>query len=71
MTPYAVNEGRVRGFRVRAAVCWFVFYVPDYLGHPDNYVEANPLSTPPHIVPEWYFLPTTPSCARSPTSCVA
>jgi ubiquinol-cytochrome c reductase cytochrome b subunit len=36
---------------------WFVFYVPDYLGHPDNYVEANPLSTPPHIVPEWYFLP--------------
>ena len=36
---------------------WFVFYLPDYLGHPDNYVEANPLSTPPHIVPEWYFLP--------------
>jgi ubiquinol-cytochrome c reductase cytochrome b subunit len=36
---------------------WFVFFAPDYLGHPDNYVEANPLSTPPHIVPEWYFLP--------------
>ena len=36
---------------------WFVFYVPDYLGHADNYIEANPLSTPPHIVPEWYFLP--------------
>ena len=28
-----------------------------YLGHPDNYIEANPLVTPAHIVPEWYFLP--------------
>ncbi len=37
--------------------CVFVFYAPDYLGHPDNYKEANPLVTPPHIVPEWYFLP--------------
>ncbi|MBT8458924.1 MAG: cytochrome b, partial [Boseongicola sp.] len=27
------------------------------LGHPDNYIEANPLATPAHIVPEWYFLP--------------
>jgi ubiquinol-cytochrome c reductase cytochrome b subunit len=36
---------------------WFVFYQPDYLGHPDNYIEANPLKTPSHIVPEWYFLP--------------
>ena len=35
----------------------FVFYAPNYLGHPDNYIEANPLATPPHIVPEWYFLP--------------
>jgi ubiquinol-cytochrome c reductase cytochrome b/c1 subunit len=35
----------------------FVFYAPDYLGHPDNYIPANPLVTPPHIVPEWYFLP--------------
>jgi ubiquinol-cytochrome c reductase cytochrome b subunit len=30
----------------------FVFYMPDFLGHPDNYVEANPLVTPTHIVPE-------------------
>jgi len=36
---------------------WFAFYVPNYMGHPDNYIEANPLVTPPHIVPEWYFLP--------------
>ncbi len=35
----------------------FVFFAPDMLGHPDNYIEANPLVTPPHIVPEWYFLP--------------
>ena len=35
----------------------FVFYAPNFLGHPDNYIEANPLVTPPHIVPEWYFLP--------------
>ena len=34
-----------------------VFYFPNYMGHPDNYIEANPLSTPAHIVPEWYFLP--------------
>ena len=35
----------------------FVFYLPDYLGHPDNYIPADPMVTPPHIVPEWYFLP--------------
>ena len=35
----------------------FVFYAPNFLGHPDNYIEANPLVTPQHIVPEWYFLP--------------
>ncbi len=35
----------------------FVFWAPNFLGHPDNYIEANPMVTPPHIVPEWYFLP--------------
>ena len=35
----------------------FVFYAPNYMGHPDNYIPANPLATPPHIVPEWYLLP--------------
>ena len=34
-----------------------IFFSPNMLGHPDNYIEANPLSTPAHIVPEWYFLP--------------
>ena len=36
---------------------FFVFYAPNLLGHPDNYIEANPLVTPTHIVPEWYLLP--------------
>ncbi|MCP4330928.1 MAG: cytochrome b [Alphaproteobacteria bacterium] len=36
---------------------YFVFFAPDFFGEPDNYIEANPLLTPPHIVPEWYFLP--------------
>jgi ubiquinol-cytochrome c reductase cytochrome b subunit len=44
------------------AVILVVFFgivgmMPNYLGHPDNYIEANPLATPAHIVPEWYFLP--------------
>ncbi|MBV7265737.1 cytochrome b [Erythrobacter ani] len=36
---------------------FMVFFLPNMLGHPDNYIEANPLSTPALIVPEWYFLP--------------
>jgi quinol-cytochrome oxidoreductase complex cytochrome b subunit len=36
---------------------YFLFYDPNVLGHPDNYIPANPLVTPNHIVPEWYFLP--------------
>jgi len=36
---------------------FFVFYAPNLLGHPDNYIEANPMVTPNHIVPEWYLLP--------------
>ena len=38
-------------------LAWVTFYVPNYLSHPDNYIAANPLVTPAHIVPEWYFLP--------------
>jgi ubiquinol-cytochrome c reductase cytochrome b subunit len=34
-----------------------LFYAPNSLGHPDNYIPANPLSTPAHIVPEWYYWP--------------
>ena len=56
-TPYATVKdafGMVVFFIVFA---WFVFYIPNYLGHPDNYIEANALKTPAHIVPEWYYLP--------------
>ncbi len=35
----------------------FVFYYPNVLNHPDNYIPADPLQTPAHVVPEWYFLP--------------
>jgi ubiquinol-cytochrome c reductase cytochrome b subunit len=37
--------------------CYLVFFAPNSLGHPDNYIPANPMVTPAHIVPEWYFLP--------------
>lgn len=37
---------------------FFVYYSPNSLGHPDNYIEGNPMVTPEHIVPEWYFLPS-------------
>jgi quinol-cytochrome oxidoreductase complex cytochrome b subunit len=36
---------------------YLIFFEPNILGHPDNYIRANPLVTPAHIVPEWYFLP--------------
>jgi ubiquinol-cytochrome c reductase cytochrome b subunit len=37
--------------------CAVLFFAPNALGHPDNYIPANPMSTPAHIVPEWYFWP--------------
>src|SRR5215469_5301536 len=36
---------------------FFIFYAPNFLGNPDNYIPANPMQTPAHIVPEWYLLP--------------
>ncbi|MEM9706287.1 MAG: cytochrome b N-terminal domain-containing protein [Pseudomonadota bacterium] len=53
---YTVKDGfAIAVFLVLFAA--FVFFQPNALGHPDNYIKANPLSTPAHIVPEWYFLP--------------
>lgn len=52
-------------FYVKDLVAWvvfaiffsvFIYFYPNVLGHPDNYIPANPMSTPAHIVPEWYFL---------------
>jgi ubiquinol-cytochrome c reductase cytochrome b subunit len=48
------------GFGLGVFLICFVavtFFAPNMLGHPDNYIPANPLSTPAHIVPEWYFWP--------------
>jgi len=39
------------------ALSFFVFYAPNLMGHPDNYIMANPMQTPASIVPEWYLLP--------------
>lgn len=53
---YTAKDGVGLGFFL-IAYCLLVFFMPNYLGHADNYIEANPLSTPAHIVPEWYFWP--------------
>ena len=57
MFPHAIAKDAVGLFAFLLIFAWFAFVMPDYLGHADNYIEANPLVTPPHIVPEWYFLP--------------
>ena len=56
-TPYATMKDAFGIGAFLVLYAWLTFFVPNYLGHPDNYIEANPLVTPPHIVPEWYFLP--------------
>ena len=56
-TPYATMKDLFAVVLFFIAFAYFVFYLPDYLGHPDNYIRANELKTPAHIVPEWYFLP--------------
>jgi ubiquinol-cytochrome c reductase cytochrome b/c1 subunit len=56
-TPYYTIKDMF-GFGVFLLVyLGFVFFAPNFFGEPDNYIKANPLVTPPHIVPEWYFLP--------------
>jgi ubiquinol-cytochrome c reductase cytochrome b subunit len=56
-TPYATIKDGFAMVVFLAVLSYFVFYLPNYLGHPDNYTAADPLKTPAHIVPEWYFLP--------------
>lgn len=56
-TPYATMKDALAIVLFMIVFAWFVFYLPDFMGHPDNYIEADPLKTPAHIVPEWYFLP--------------
>jgi ubiquinol-cytochrome c reductase cytochrome b subunit len=56
-TPFATIKDALAIVLFMLLFGWFVFYLPDYLGHADNYIKADPLKTPAHIVPEWYFLP--------------
>ncbi|MFN4271596.1 MAG: cytochrome b [Aliihoeflea sp.] len=56
-TPYATIKDGFAMVVFFFVFLYFVFYIPNYLGHADNYIPADPLVTPAHIVPEWYFLP--------------
>jgi ubiquinol-cytochrome c reductase cytochrome b/c1 subunit len=56
-TPYATIKDGFFLVVFCILFAWFVFYIPNFLGHPDNYIPANPAVTPTHIVPEWYYLP--------------
>ena len=55
--PYIVIKDGFALLMFMIVFAFFVFYTPNILGHADNYIEANPLVTPAHIVPEWYLLP--------------
>jgi quinol-cytochrome oxidoreductase complex cytochrome b subunit len=55
--PYFYVKDLFAFFMLIIVFALFVAFYPNFLGHSDNYIPANPLSTPAHIVPEWYFLP--------------
>nr|YP_009370743.1 apocytochrome b [Eukaryota sp. BB2]AQL10469.1 apocytochrome b [Eukaryota sp. BB2] len=55
--PYSYVKDLLGTFLFFMIFFTFVFFFPEALGHSDNYIEANPIVTPNHIVPEWYFLP--------------
>ena len=55
--PYFYVKDLLAFFGLITVFAGFVFYFPNAMGHPDNYIPANPMVTPAHIVPEWYFLP--------------
>ena len=55
--PYIVVKDLFALLIFLIVFAFFVFYSPNILGHADNYIEANPMVTPAHIVPEWYLLP--------------
>ncbi|GAX72540.1 cytochrome b (mitochondrion) [Saccharomyces cerevisiae] len=57
MHSYFIFKDLVTVFLFMLILALFVFYSPNTLGHPDNYIPGNPLVTPASIVPEWYLLP--------------
>nr|ARF04329.1 cytochrome b [Bubalus bubalis]QNS36989.1 cytochrome b [Bubalus bubalis]QNS36990.1 cytochrome b [Bubalus bubalis]QNS36991.1 cytochrome b [Bubalus bubalis]QNS36994.1 cytochrome b [Bubalus bubalis] len=54
--PYYTIKDILGALLLILALMLLVLFAPDLLGDPDNYTPANPLNTPPHIKPEWYFL---------------
>jgi ubiquinol-cytochrome c reductase cytochrome b subunit len=57
MHPYFIFKDLVTILAFFLALSIIVFYLPNAMGHSDNYIPANPMQTPPSIVPEWYLLP--------------
>ncbi|RZK40619.1 MAG: cytochrome b/b6 [Hymenobacter sp.] len=57
MHPYFIFKDLVTILLFFLALAVIIFYLPNLLGHSDNYIPANPMQTPPSIVPEWYLLP--------------
>jgi ubiquinol-cytochrome c reductase cytochrome b subunit len=57
MHPYFMFKDLVTIFLFFLVLSIIIFYYPNLLGHSDNYIPANPMSTPASIVPEWYLLP--------------
>jgi ubiquinol-cytochrome c reductase cytochrome b subunit len=55
--PYFVFKDLVTVIAFLLVLFIFVCYFPNFIGHSDNYIPANPMQTPPSIVPEWYLLP--------------
>ena len=55
--PYFVFKDLITIFMFMFVLSLFVFFMPNYLGDSENYIMANPMQTPPAIVPEWYLLP--------------
>ena len=55
--PYFVVKDLLSGIFFLFFFSIFIWFIPNFLGHSDNYIEANSMVTPVHIVPEWYFLP--------------
>jgi ubiquinol-cytochrome c reductase cytochrome b subunit len=55
--PYFIFKDLVTIYLFLLVLSIIVFYAPNLMGHSDNYIPANPMSTPSSIVPEWYLLP--------------
>lgn len=55
--PYFYVKDLFGSFILLLSFSFFVFFYPNFIGHADNFINANPIVTPAHIVPEWYFLP--------------